>query len=145
MAKRINTDEIDESFIIASVRKDRTGVPESVQQPPVSVQQQVERVMPVRDTVSVSPEPSGEETRNKREKRQEYESLFIRESNVTARLGKTVYIRKEFHDRILKIVQVIGANEISLFSYMDNLIAHHFETFQDEISQSYRRKNRDIF
>jgi hypothetical protein len=45
---------------------------------------------------------------------QNYESLFIKESNATARLGKTVYIRKEFHDRILKIVQVIGGIPVQL-------------------------------
>jgi hypothetical protein len=72
--------------------------------------------------------------------------MFIKESNITARLGKTVYIRKEHHDRILKIVQVIGANEVSLFSYIDNIIIHHFDMFQDDISQAYKQKvNHDIF
>jgi hypothetical protein len=71
----------------------------------------------------------------------EYESLFIRGSNITARLGKTVYIRKEFHDRIQKIVRIIGADEVSLFSYIDNLIAYHFEMFQDDITELYRQRN----
>jgi hypothetical protein len=70
-----------------------------------------------------------------------YEALFIRESNITARLGKTVYIRKEFHDRIQKIVRIIGADEVSLFSYIDNLIAHHFEMFQADITELYRQRN----
>jgi hypothetical protein len=70
-----------------------------------------------------------------------YESLFIRESNITARLGKTVYVRREFHDRIQKIVRVIGADEVSLFSYIDNIIAHHFEMFQDDITELYRQRN----
>jgi hypothetical protein len=70
-----------------------------------------------------------------------YESLFIRDSNITARLGKTVYIRREFHERIQKIVRVIGADEVSLFSYIDNLIAHHFEMFQDDITELYRQRN----
>jgi hypothetical protein len=84
--------------------------------------------------------------KEKSKKTQDYRSLFIKEANVTARLGKTVYIRKEHHERILKIVQVIGENEVSLFSYIDNIIAHHFDMFQDEITQSYRQKvNPDIF
>jgi hypothetical protein len=84
--------------------------------------------------------------KEKGKKVQNYKSQFIKESNITARLGKTVYIRKEHHDRILKIVQVIGANEVSLFSYIDNVIAHHFETFQDDISQAYKDKiSTDIF
>ena len=76
-----------------------------------------------------------------KESRKSYEDLFIKKSDITARLGKTVYIRKEFHDRILKIVQVIGENEVSLFSYIDNMIAHHFDMFQDDIVRSYNSKN----
>jgi ribosomal protein L21 len=143
MAKRINTDEIDESFIIASVKKDRTPVPESISQSPTLVPAPVTEQAGQPETVVVLQETSKEETKRKRGNRQDYESLFIKESNVTARLGKTVYIRKEFHDRILKIIQVIGGNEVSLFSYIDNLIAHYFETFQEDITQSYKQKNSD--
>jgi hypothetical protein len=80
-------------------------------------------------------------TKAKRGKQADYQSLFIKQSKETARLGKTVYLRREFHDRIQKIVQVIGGNDVSLFSYIDNLIAHHFETFQDDITRLYSQKN----
>jgi hypothetical protein len=87
-----------------------------------------------------------EENRRRKGKIQDYESLFIRTANgITAREGKTVYIRKQYHDRILKIVQVIGGNELSLFSYLDNVLEHHFATFQDEITTLYNRKNEGIF
>lgn len=147
MAKKINVDEIDESFIIASVRKDRTGIGE-IAPPPLTplpatvVPQKEEEREENTPALESLPEPGKEENRRKRNK-QDYETLFIRESDVTARLGKTVYLRKEYHDRILKIIQVIGNNEISLFSYMDNIIAHHFDTFQEDITRSYNRKNRN--
>ena len=79
----------------------------------------------------------------KQDKQADYERLFIKESNITARLGKTVYVRKEFHERILKIIQVIGDNDISLFSYIDNVLIHHFDSFQNEIMKSYKNKNND--
>jgi hypothetical protein len=75
----------------------------------------------------------------------DYEVLFFKESEVKTRNGKVVYIRKEFHDRILKIVRVIGENELSLFSYLDNVLEHHFTMFQDDITRLYREKNTDIF
>ena len=139
MAKRINVDEIDESFIVAAVRKDRIQ-PEIVPPPlePLPATEQAKE-----ETVIVT-EPPKEEGKRKRNK-QDYEALFVRESNITARLGKTVYIRKEFHDRIQKIVQVIGGNEVSLFSYIDNVLAYHFDTFQDDIVQIYNQKNNSIF
>jgi len=135
MAKKINPDEIDENFIIASVKRDKTAVPENtVYSPLPATVEQPEQM----------PEVSKEDNRRKRNK-QDYETLFIKESNITARFGKTVYIRKEFHDRILKIVRVIGGNELSLFSYIDNVLVYHFDSFQDEITQLYEKKNSSIF
>ena len=84
--------------------------------------------------------------KQKTRKKQNYTTLFIKPSDETARLGKTVYVRREFHERILKIIQVVGSNEISLFSYIDNVLAYHFENFQDDISQAYKgRISNDIF
>ena len=143
MAKKINMDEIDESFIVAAVRKDRVlpvVVPPPLAPLPATVLVQTEQSM----ESAAPPELPKEEGKRKRNK-QDYETLFIRESNITARLGKTVYIRKEFHDRIQKIVQVIGENEMSLFSYIDNIITHHFEVFQDDIVNLYNQKNNSIF
>ena len=137
MAKKINPDDIDESFIIAAVKKDRNA------EQPESIQEEPEQPAPM--AIPVMQELPKEENRRKRGRQQDYESLFIKESNITARLGKTVYIRKEFHDRILKIVQVIGGNEVSLFSYIDNVLAHHFESFQDDITENYNQKNSSIF
>jgi hypothetical protein len=42
-----------------------------------------------------------------------YGAFFFKEAEVKTRNGKVVYIRKEYHDRILKIVRVIGENELS--------------------------------
>ena len=101
---------------------------------------------PPMEKVKVEKEEPSEQTEktkddNKRKRKsQDYESLFICESPVTARLGKTVYIRQEYHDRILKIIQVVGNNEVSLFSYIDNVLTHHFDSFQEDISQAYKSK-----
>jgi hypothetical protein len=101
--------------------------------------------LPAQNTDKI-PDSLKEENRRRKGKTQDYESLFIRTANgITAREGKTVYIRKQYHDRILKIVQVIGGNELSLFSYLDNVLEHHFATFQEEITTLYNRKNEGIF
>ena len=93
-----------------------------------------------------NPESLKEENRRRRGKSQDYESLFIHEAGgITAREGKTVYIRKQYHDRILKIVRVIGGNDLSLFSYLDNVLEHHFALFQEEITTLYNKKNEGIF
>ena len=69
----------------------------------------------------------------------------IHESPVCARLGKTIYLRKEFHERIQRIVQTIGNNEMSIFSYVDNVLEQHFAAYQDEIMKEYRKRSTELF
>jgi len=137
MEKKKNSrivDDIDETFLLNSIAE--PGIRKEAPIP------SVEAV--IEEKSEPAPEPVKEESKKKRSK-QDYEAMFIRESDVTARLGKTVYIRREFHDKILKIVQVIGENEVTLFSYIDNIIAHHFDLFQDDIVRLYNQKNNSIF
>ena len=74
-----------------------------------------------------------------------YEKQFFAKANIPARSGKQVGIRKKYHERISKIVRVAGDNEVTIFSYVDNVLKHHFETFQDEITELYNKNNKGIF
>lgn len=131
MAKRyINTDEINEESILASIVEDRKEKPEAPQ---------------VKDGSAGNEQRKQEEKRKPRNNKPDYETLFIKESGVTTRQARHVYIRTDFHDLISKIIHVIGHNEMSIFSYIDNVLAYHFEEFQEEISKTYKEKNKDIF
>ena len=153
MAKKnepVNLDGIDAQSIIHSFRttdhlqmvKDAKDVGSEKDKEVKDSQQTQEPETPA----MINPESLKEENRRRRGKPQDYESLFIREAGgVTAREGKTVYIRKQYHDRILKIVRVIGGNDLSLFSYLDNVLEHHFALFQQEITTLYNKKNEGIF
>ena len=74
---------------------------------------------------------------------QDYKSLFIKQSDKIARTGSTVYISRENHERITKITQVIGENNVSIFSYIDNVLERHFEKYHNDIAMLYRQMNRD--
>ena len=74
-------------------------------------------------------------------RRKIYHSLFLKEVAIPARIGKTVYVRKEYHERIQLILRVIGKDEVSLFSYIDNVLAHHFDMFQEDIKRLYEQNN----
>lgn len=69
--------------------------------------------------------------------KRDYEESFVRESGMTARKGKQVCIRSNFHDRIMKLIQVIGKNEVTIASYIDNVLASHFEDYQEDITESF--------
>jgi hypothetical protein len=98
---------------------------------------------PPKATTAPAPEEAAreaprEESKRRRGKAQDYTSLFIKEvGGGKSRTQKVVYIRKEHHDRILKIVQIIGKNEVSLFSFLDNVLEHHFATYQGELNELY--------
>jgi len=70
-------------------------------------------------------------------KPQDYKSQFMRGTSITARSGKTVYISPEHHERITKILRVIGKGEVSMFAYIHNVLEHHFATCKDEIANLY--------
>lgn len=86
-----------------------------------------------------------EKKRNpKKKQNNNYEELFFKKSETSARNGKTVYIRPEFHDRLNRIVQVIGEDKTSIYAYLDNLLEYHFEEFGDQIVKSYNEKYKPI-
>jgi hypothetical protein len=134
-------EEIDEAAMLQSIYERDNGISSA----PVKPQAQPVASLTAKQQSETTgmPKEAKEEKEEKRSKRagqQEYESLFIRESDLPpARFGKSVYIRKEYHDRISQIISVIGVNEVSLFGYIDNVLTHHFENFGDDITQSFRK------
>ena len=74
-----------------------------------------------------------------------YARGWARPSTCARRLGKTIYLRKEFHERIQRIVQTIGGNRVSLFSYVDNVLEKHFADWQGDIEREYEQRNTGIF
>ncbi|WP_283687808.1 DUF3408 domain-containing protein [Dysgonomonas sp. Marseille-Q5470] len=144
MSKKIDTSGIDTTMVISQSKKGNR------ENPPVSVseaKQVQESPQKVIDETETEKEDKifREEPKRRENKMQEYEDLFFKAASIKTRNGKVVYIRKEHHDRIMKIVRVIGENEFSLFNYLDNILEHHFATYQDEITKLYRKRNTDVF
>lgn len=126
MARKTRIEDIDSDAIINSFRQDDTSIPPTA-----------------RSTDGSAPAPPKEEPERRRRsgppEKSYYDATFVRGSNLTARLGKQVYIRKEFHDRIQKMLHVMGGNEVTIASFLDNVLVHHFTQFQDEIADSFSR------
>jgi hypothetical protein len=85
-----------------------------------------------------------EKSKVRRSSEAEYESIFFRRTDTNARDGKTVYIRPEFHDKLSRIVQVIGEDKLSIYAYLDNLLDYHFKEFGEQITKSYNDKYKPI-
>jgi len=74
----------------------------------------------------------------------DYESIFFRRPDTNARDGKTVYIRPDFHEKLSRIVQVIGEDKITIYAYLDNLLDYHFQEFGEQITKSFNDKYKPI-
>ena len=82
--------------------------------------------------------------RRQSDKDRDYKTLFVRESAVTARIGKMVYIRREFHDTLKTLCGVLGSDGITLSGYIDNVLAHHIDTYGDDMNRLYHEKHKGL-
>jgi hypothetical protein len=137
MAKKLHVD-VDAGSIINSVRPDIPPVPE--------VLQQEEKPEEIKKVVPDPPPKIKEASRSKKnESEEEYLELFIREVEMAARSGKLVYVRKEYHDRILRIIRVIGKDKLSLFGYIDHVLTQHFEEYEEVIKKLYKKHYEEVY
>lgn len=74
-----------------------------------------------------------------------YRDRFLTELDAKARSGKLVYVRKEYHERISRIIQVIGENDASLYGFIDNVLTEHFTIHKDEITELYQKFYKPVF
>lgn len=94
------------------------------------------------------PKENGEtknKLKNKKTSDESYVTQFLTHHSMTRRGDKSIYIRAEYHDRLSRIIQIIADDQIPLYAYLDNILAHHFEMFEKEITDDFNNKYRPIF
>ena len=63
-----------------------------------------------------------------------YERLFLLPVKTAALHGKAIYVRPAFHQRIQRIVRLLDNDKVSMYSYLDRMLEHHFASFGEEIT-----------
>lgn len=86
-----------------------------------------------------------EKFRNSSSKKVDYEEKFLVNRFPSGRSGKVVYIRPEYHERLIRIVQLTREEKTTLYSYIDNILEHHFEEFEELILALYNSKHKPLF
>lgn len=127
-SRKVNTEGIDEELLIASIgRRRQDGTLYHAQEPPA---QYTAKEKPQRDTV--------------RRKRQEddYSGLFLRRNEIKTR--QCVYISRDVHSKILKIVNDIAGREISVGGYVDTVLRQHLEQHKEKINELYKKQREDL-
>lgn len=139
--KRKATPDINEeqmmNLMVDGIKKDGLQLPpEPVEEP------QKEEIKP--NELPKEKPAVKEKVRAKRTSETDYESIFFRRPDTNARDGKTVYIRPDFHEKLSRIVQVIGEDKITIYAYLDNLLDYHFQEFGEQITKSFNDKYKPI-
>lgn len=103
-----------------------------------------------KDSTREKQEAESKETRQKdrgrssSSKKIDYEGTFLTNRYPSGRNGKVVYIRPEFHERLLRIVQLAREDKTTLYSYIDNILDHHFREFGADITAYFTDKFKPI-
>lgn len=148
--KKRNTPEIDEEYVMSlmagGVRK------EGMQQPPAETPEEPPKEVIKEEFIKEEiTEPTQEKpiqrerTRTKKNLDSTYGERFLNTHSMEKRGDKSIYIRQEYHERLSRIVQVIGKDKIPLYAYLDNILEHHFELFEKAITDDFNEKFKPIF
>lgn len=93
--------------------------------------------------IQKEPKPK-EKVRITSSKKVGYEEIFMVNRFPSGRNGKVVYIRPEYHERLIRIVQLTREEKTTLYSYIDNILEHHFKEFGDDITDYFNERFKPI-
>lgn len=76
-----------------------------------------------------------------------YRETFLKKTHYTARDGKQVYIPVIYHEKMLKIVQLICSNRVNVSDLLCNMLEEHFRVHGEELKTLYEEallKNMEL-
>lgn len=137
---------IDESSLLDYID---TRIPDKKQTETVSQaavpdkgQDELRQSDPVQLSVSQAREKATKEgSRRKRTEEDNWDAVF-RQKEIKTR--QCVYISRDVHNKILKIVSNIADNKISVGAFTDNILSLYLEQNKDRINELYRKQRDDL-
>ena len=143
-SRKVNTEGIDEALLLASIGR---STQEGTQHPA----QEISSDAPAEESTAV-PEPSpmqaatrekAQREGNRRKKPEEdYNAMFLRRNEIKTR--QCVYISRDVHGKILKIVNDIAGGDISVGGYVDTVLRRHLEQHKERINELYKKQREDL-
>lgn len=122
--------DVDEDYLMNIISGDEPVAP------PITNPQQEE-------TKEIKTKPK-EKARSSSSKKVDYEETFLVNRFPSGRNGKVVYIRPEYHERLLRIVQLTRKERTTLYSYIDNILEHHFREHGEDITDYFNEHFKPI-
>lgn len=79
-----------------------------------------------------------EPARRKKNTPGDYRETYFMRVDLTDR--QPLYVSRATHEKLMKIVTVIGGRKATVSSYVENILLRHFDQYQDEINELYESK-----
>lgn len=77
-------------------------------------------------------------------KKKNYKARFFKNPLENARRGKLTYVRKEYHERICRMLLFINGNNTSIYGFIDNVLEEHLHLYRDEINALYHQRRSNL-
>ena len=110
---------------------------------PVKKQEMPSVAVETPDKPEIKAEPKEEKVvkelaRRKKNTPGDYRETYFMRVDLTDR--QPLYVSRTTHEKLMKIVTVIGGRKATVSSYVENILLRHFDQFQDEINELYESK-----
>jgi hypothetical protein len=120
--------DVDEDYLMNVISGDEAFTPRAIDKNPETLNEDKPRA----------------KVRSGPAKKVDYEEMFLVNRFPSGRNGKVVYIRPEYHERLLRIVQLTREEKTTLYSYIDNILEHHFREFGEDITNYFNERFKPI-
>lgn len=123
--------QIDENFMKEIISQ---GMPVKKQETPSVAVETPDKP----ETVDKEEKAVKEPARRKKNASGDYRETYFGRVDLTDR--QPLYVSRTTHEKLMKIVTVIGGRKATVSSYVENILLRHFDQFQDEINELYESK-----
>lgn len=135
--------QIDEDFMKEIISQ---GLPVKKQETPsarVETPDNPDNKLETVDKEKIKAEPKEEKpvkepARRKKNAPGDYRETYFMRVDLTDR--QPLYVSRATHEKLMKIVTVIGGRKATVSSYVENILLRHFDQYQDEINELYESK-----
>ena len=131
--------QIDEDFMKEIISQ---GLPVKKQEiPSVTVETPDKQGTVDKEEIKAEPKEEKavkEHARRKKNTPGDYRETYFMRVDLTDR--QPLYVSRTTHEKLMKIVTVIGGRKATVSSYVENILLRHFDQFQDERNELYESK-----
>ena len=139
-SRRADTEGIDENLLLEAIgKRKQDGSIKPLGQVTLPVPHPEEKIQA---EPTVPPETQKETPVRKKRQSADYGTTYLKRNEIKTR--QCVYISREIHNKISKIVNIIADKEITVGGYIDTVLLRHLEQHKDEINELYRREREDL-